>query len=344
MQYASLPKCNKPHNSLLHLTFNSNVETINNTAESNNNDNNDNNNERCTTISAHASQINHDQIFLLTAVVRVVNKAGVTILCRALLDSGSENNSIREEIAQSLGIKRTPINCSVIGIEGSRHVAKSSTIIQFKSRVLDYQTDVECIVLPKLTNNIPVTPINPSSLIIPDIELADPSFVVPQRVDIIIGACLFYEIICDQQQRPSIHGPIYQKTKLGWVVSGQVNKNMSNKNRVSLFSSNVQINKTIEEQIAKFWRLEECHTQNTYTLEEKTCRGYFENTTTRCPDGRFIAQLPFKDSSVSLGDSYTTALRRLFALEKRLSSNPQLKADYTKCMREYLELGHMEVA
>lgn len=281
---------------MLHLTIKSNIETINDTAEINNSDNKDNNNELCTTISAHASQINNGQILLSTAVVRVINKAGVSILCRALLDSGSENNFIREEIAQSLGIKRTPINCSVIGIEGSKHIATSSIIIQLKSRVSDYQTDVECIVLPKLTSNIPMTPINPSSLIIPDIELADPSFSIPQRVDIIIGACLFYEIICNEQQRPSVNGPIYQKTKLGWVVSGQVNKNISNRNCVSLFSSSVQVNKQIEEQITKFWRLEECYTPDTYTLKEKTCRSYFEKTTVRGPDGRFTVQLPFKDS------------------------------------------------
>jgi len=259
------PKCNKPHNSLLHLTFKSNsnhIKTINDTAEINNIDNKDND-EPSTTISAHTSQINHGQILLSTAVVRVINKAGVSILCRALLDSGSENNFIREEIALSLGIKRTPINCSVIGIEGSKHVATSSITIQLKTRVSDCQTDVECIVLSKLTNNIPVTPINPSSLIIPNIELADPSFVIPQRIDIIIGACFFYEIICNEQRRSSINGPIYQKTKLGWVVSGQVNKNKPKKNCVSLFSSSVQINKEIEEQIATFWRLEKCYTQET---------------------------------------------------------------------------------
>lgn len=126
-------------------------------------------------------------------------------------------------------------------------------------------------------------------------------------------------------------------------MSGQVNKNILKGNCVSLFSSSVQINKQIEEQITTFWRLEECYTQDTYTPEEKTCRSYFENTTIRGSDGRLIVQLPFKDSPVNLGDSYTTALRRLFALEKRLSSNPQLKSDYTKFMREYLNLGHMEV-
>ena len=58
---------------------------------------------------------------------------------------------------------------------------------------------------------------------------------------------------------------------------------MSNKNCVSLFSSSVQINKTIEELIAKFCRLEECYTQNKYALEENMCRSYFKNTTTRGP-------------------------------------------------------------
>jgi hypothetical protein len=65
-----------------------------------------------------------------------------------------------------------------------------------------------------------------------------------------------------------------------------------------------------------FWRLEECYTQDIYTLEEKACRSYFVKTTTRVPDGRFIVQLPFKDSFVNLSDSYTTELRRLFALER----------------------------
>lgn len=116
------PKCNKYHNSLLHITFKSNsnqIEVVHNDVEINNIEIKDNDEPRAT-INAHTSQINHCQILLSTAIVRVTNKAGVGILCRVLLDSGSENNFIREEIAQALGLKRTHISCSVIGIEGSK--------------------------------------------------------------------------------------------------------------------------------------------------------------------------------------------------------------------------------
>lgn len=215
--------------------------------------------------------------------------------------------------------------------------------INLKSRVSDYQVEVNCIVLSKLTNNIPVTPVNPSHLIIPNIELADPSFAIPQKIDIIIGAGLFYEIMCKEQQRPSITGPIYQKTRLGWEVSRQVNnKNKGNKNCIALFSSRVQINKNLEEQMSKFWRLEECGSNQNYSLEEKTCKNYFENTTTRDSTGRFTVQLPFRDN-FKLGNSYDNALQRFLSLEKRFKSNLQLKENYKNFLKVYIDLNHMEL-
>ncbi|XP_072157493.1 uncharacterized protein [Bemisia tabaci] len=58
-------------------------------------------------------------------------------------------------------------------------------------------------------------------------------------------------------------------------------------------------------------------------------------------DGRFMVKLPLKDSPAILGDSYGSALRRLFSLERKLSIHPQLRKQYNEFMHEYLELGHM---
>lgn len=52
-------------------------------------------------------------------------------------------------------------------------------------------------------------------------------------------------------------------------------------------------------------------------------------------------RLPFNDKKNELGDSYQIALKRFYALERRLVQNPQLYEEYSKFLDEYKELGHM---
>ncbi|XP_050547299.1 uncharacterized protein LOC126908985 [Daktulosphaira vitifoliae] len=102
---------------------------------------------------------------------------------------------------------------------------------------------------------------------------------------------------------------------------------------------NARIN--LDDQIAKFWQLEEVKTKNILSLDEKACQLHFENNTKRNENGRFVVSLPFKDHSI-LGESYQIALKRFLSLERRLQTNIELKNLYSKFINEYLELNHME--
>jgi len=53
-------------------------------------------------------------------------------------------------------------------------------------------------------------------------NLADPLFWPPQKIEILIGAEHFYELICERQVKPTADGPIFQETRLGWIVSGSL--------------------------------------------------------------------------------------------------------------------------
>ncbi|XP_055917774.1 uncharacterized protein LOC129950029 [Eupeodes corollae] len=65
--------------------------------------------------------------------------------------------------------------------------------------------------------------------------------------------------------------------------------------------------------------------------------------TKRLPDGRYEVKLPFKgEGCPAMGSSRQSAYRRFLHLEKKLESNPKLRADYNKCLKEYEELHHME--
>jgi len=283
---------------------------------------------------------NNNQILLSTAIVYAYNYLQQPILCRVLLDSGSQNNFITESLAQQLRLKRKKITCSVYGISNSNQSVSYQVSTKLKSRVSDYEVNLNFLVLPKLTSQIPLLPISHSNIKIPeDITLADPSFDTPQRIDMLLGAEIFFDLMSTGQLRPILHGPIFKNTTLGWIVSGSVS-NTERKTHTASVSMVSLCN--LEEQIARFWQLEEVKNDSVLSLEEKLCKKYFYHNVRRDVDGRYVVSLPFSDVS-KLGKSYNTALRRFLSLERRLQSDTELRKKYTTFLNEYLSLGHMEL-
>ncbi|XP_036345711.1 uncharacterized protein LOC118754956 isoform X1 [Rhagoletis pomonella] len=79
-----------------------------------------------------------------------------------------------------------------------------------------------------------------------------------------------------------------------------------------------------------------------WTREQHSCEKLYNDTVTRSPNGRIVVKLPFKDDPACLGESYTTALRRFSAQERRLQRSPNLRTQYVEFMDEYERLGHMQ--
>lgn len=103
-------------------------------------------------------------------------------------------------------------------------------------------------------------------------------------------------------------------------------------------------NTDVQEQLRKFWELEEGSSNKAYSTEEKACEEHFLSTFQRNSDGRFVVSIPFKDSLSKLGNSQEYAQKRFLSLEQRFKSNPQLWERYVDFMDEYQSLGHMSQA
>ncbi|KAF8784342.1 hypothetical protein HNY73_010031 [Argiope bruennichi] len=85
--------------------------------------------------------------------------------------------------------------------------------------------------------------------------------------------------------------------------------------------------------------------QTKFNDELPYCEDYFERTHIRKPCGRYSVSLSFKqniEENVNLGDSRTSASKRLNQLWRRLTRENKLKVLYTKFIEEYLSLNHME--
>ena len=168
--------------------------------------------------------------------------------------------------------------------------------------------------------------------------MADPEYYKPSKVHILLGAD-----ICEQLM---LSGKLEERDKLflretlfGWVLIGRVNSTVQ---KAPIQSYHVT-SQDIHFDFKKFWKLEELPEASKHTAEQKLCMEHFTETTTREETGRLVVQMPFIPASTPLGNSLTQAERRYKQLETRLKQHPETKKGYSKFIKEFIEVDHMEI-
>ncbi|XP_036334905.1 uncharacterized protein LOC118745549 [Rhagoletis pomonella] len=287
-----------------------------------------------------------DRVMLATAAVNVKSSSGEYLPARALLDSGSQVNFMTEDLAQKLRTRHQGVTLNVIGIGNANQKVRTKLNAFVKSRVNNYEFSVEFWIMRSISANNPDRNVNITGWKIPkNINLADPEFHKSQKIDLLLGAETFFELLAIGQIRKGPNHPTLQKTLLGWVVSG---KYTTNQCRPPQFTSTLCQTEdelsTIDSVVQRFWALEELPSEansRTLTPEQTECETFFVRTTQVLPSGRLQVRLPFKTDRKLLGHSYETASRRFQALERRTLKDPELRKMYLDFMNEYIELGHM---
>ncbi|XP_065081813.1 uncharacterized protein LOC135704278 [Ochlerotatus camptorhynchus] len=297
------------------------------------------------TVTAPSSHASTGQarkgVLLATAVVKLVDDNGTEHVARALLDSGSECCFITESLSQVIKSQRTKISVPISGIGQSSTYARYKIVASIQSRVCDYSTSAEFLVLPKVTIDLPSVQVDTSSWTIPPgVQLADPLFYELNPVDIIIGAEVFFELFKVSgriQLGESL--PTLVNSVLGWIVSGKTSHGTPRSPIIANVATITDLHKLIE----KFWSIEEDESTPNHSVEEAACEEHFRHTVKRNSEGRYIVRLPVKENVIEqLGDNRSTAVRRFRMLEGRLVRNPGIAQQYRDFMDEYLALGHMK--
>ena len=288
------------------------------------------------------------KVFLATAVVLIKTNNGKYIPCRALLDSASQLNFITERLCQQLRIKRSKVNISISGISDISSQSKYEITSTIKSRINNFSTELDMLVLHKITESQPNWFTNISDWNIPsNIQLADPLFYQPHEIDMLIGADTFFNLLSVGQIKLNAEQPILHKTVFGWIVAGNLFQG-NQTSKTCLQVNNTIINNSInndflDKSLQRFWEIENHEPLlPNWSDSEKLCEKYFVDTVSRQDNGRIIVRLPLKEDRSVLGNSYETAKRRFLSLERRLQNNPELKKLYCEFMNEYITLNHME--
>ena len=89
------------------------------------------------------------------------------------------------------------------------------------------------MVVPRVTSNLPHHPINYSLAWthLTDVDLADPHFGQPGKIDILLGVDIFTWMLQDGQWWTG--SPVAFETQFGWVLAGEVTKSTNYGNRIT---------------------------------------------------------------------------------------------------------------
>ncbi|XP_062538146.1 uncharacterized protein LOC134206445 [Armigeres subalbatus] len=130
--------------------------------------------------------------------------------------------------------------------------------------------------------------------------------------------------------------PQLYETQFGWVMAGALEESHDEVVNVMCVNNEDPLLKSVQ----RFFEQEELPEEKELTCEEQRIEDHFCKTYQRDGEGRFIVQLPFRDSIDQLGDSRSLAFKRFLSSEKRISNDIEMKRMYQDFLKEYVDLGH----
>lgn len=135
----------------------------------------------------------------------------------------------------------------------------------------------------------------------------------------ILGSEMFFDIL--KQPKLQLHDKmkVIQNTRFGYISSGKISNSMSY-NNARLATCYLYMD-SVEEQVKKFWEIEENYRHSILSKEEKKCEEHYVANMTQNEEGRYLVKLPFKIFPHELGDSYSIILKRFHHLEKKIRIN-----------------------
>ncbi|XP_044570157.1 uncharacterized protein LOC123257013 [Drosophila ananassae] len=143
---------------------------------------------------------------LVTANILIRSRSGVFVPCRVLLDYGSQVHVITSRLASQPQLRRRKSYVAVSGIGDTGF----SVDVLLRSYCSEYSALVSVVIATNITDLQPSFSLDVSSWNIPsNLTLADPQFFRPQRIDLLIGASLFYD--------PSLSWPTGAAENPAWM-------------------------------------------------------------------------------------------------------------------------------
>ena len=275
-------------------------------------------------------------ILLSTIEVDIKDSCGFFHTVKAVLDNGSQVNAITHSLSKKLGLHCSNTSSSVTGISSTQVYSRQETNCLIRSSH-QWRTKVEfnALIVEHICPQLPSTTIsNDVVQRFESLHLADKTFYKPSNIDILLGAEIYAQILTNDSPIIIPGYPTAINSTFGYFLSGKV---LTTPSSVSLLINNI----SLEENIRKFWEIENTVVSQPLNTEDVLAEKHFSETVSRTCQGRFQVLFCFKPNVSPIGSNRDIALKRFLNLEKRLLKDPDTKQVYDDFFHEYHSLGHM---
>nr|XP_015929303.1 uncharacterized protein LOC107456057 [Parasteatoda tepidariorum] len=119
------------------------------------------------------------------------------------------------------------------------------------------------------------------------VSLADNNFNIPEKIDMLLGAEVFYELLQPERFFAENSKLLLQNTVFGFVVSGSVDQVDVGQVHCGLILDD-DLNKTLK----RFWEIENVEVEFAKDAEASLCEDHFVSTHRRNADGRYVVAMP----------------------------------------------------
>lgn len=287
-------------------------------------------------------------ILLGTAICNIMDNSGTFLsTARILVDSASQRDLITLEFCKRLNLPIYPSEtkqvCGVGDVKNSIEGYCCLTLCSCTEESV--RITIQPLVINKITGELPTSKIDTSSLnYLKHIKLADDRFSQPRGIDLIVGSDVFSRILRPHIISRAPGEPVAIETSLGYIIVGQapvLAPSIDNSYYTHCTFGEDNLDNENNACIGNFLKLEDIPDVKPYTEQEEECESLYRQTTTRDSLGRYIVSLPFKDTPSKLGDSLQASMRRYLSLERKLLLQPEMRQEYDKVIKDYLEKGYL---
>ena len=285
---------------------------------------------------------------LMTAEVLLKGPGGHELKARAFIDPGAGLSLISSRVAQILELPLESSRTSFTTVQGTE-CQGSKYLTSVTISPLHSKRDILCrpAVVQTVTEKIPskqLAPVDEYPHLI-GLELADPTFNTPGRVDILLGADLWLHL---QGKSPPITAsasePGAQDTVFGWTITGPAKAQGLSQQSFPTYHIQPSIsNETLYNLAYDFWLAEkEEEPEAPLSLVEAQVEEHYNNHVSYSPSNcRYQVTLPRKPDCQPLGESRPQAIQRYLCNERSIIRRGFHK-DFQAQVQGYLDAMHAE--
>ena len=268
------------------------------------------------------------------------------VVVHALLDSGSTNSFVTEDLVRKLKLRGTKQNLTLTTLDRQDRQIQT-TAVNLEIAALDTSTFVTLDNV-YTRKDIPIKEVNMGTAQDinkwPHLRNISIPAVDAKNVMLLIGQDN-PDILLPREVRNGNRGePYATRYLLGWTVNGPLGLEYDKCQR-HVTSNFVTMDDTLQKQVETFWKVDDSEAildeKPSMSIEDRQAIDIWEKSIQKKAD-HYVLDIPFRSQAPDLPVNRDIAETRLHGLEKRLLRDSELCETYTEKMQYLIDKEHAE--